>query len=453
MAINPAHPQNSREFSAGSRASVRPTSDREDRNGDDADQKVFVGYASTDSAPVLLDLFSLNRHTAILAGSGSGKSVTLRRIVEEAALLGVPAIVLDTNNDLARLGQQWPEIPPSWNGNDTAKAQKYHENVEVIIWTPLLSRGNPLTLAPIPDFNVIKDEPDELRKAVLMVASSLKPYAIPGGGQTAALREGILTNALHYFAAHGAGTLDDFITLLSELPDDAGANITDAAAHAQKMADQLRSAIAINPLLATSGPTLDPSTLLSGSSGKTRISVINLSGLPSDEQKQSFVNQLAMILFTWIKKRPASADRPLQGLLVMDEAQNFVPSQRSVASKTSMISLTQQGRKYGLGLIFATQAPKGIDHQIILNCTTQMIGKANSPTAIDAAQELLRNKGGGGDDVARLGRGQFYLHTEGFPKPLKIQAPLCLSHHPETPPSEEEVVILAQRSRNADSVN
>jgi Helicase HerA, central domain len=53
----------------------------------------------------------LTRHTAIFAGSGSGKTVLLRRIVEEAALLGIPAIVLDTNNDLARLGEAWPTRP------------------------------------------------------------------------------------------------------------------------------------------------------------------------------------------------------------------------------------------------------------------------------------------------------------------------------------------------------
>ena len=53
----------------------------------------------------------LMRHVAIIAGSGSGKTVLLRRIVEEAALLGIPAIVLDTNNDLARLGDKWPNQP------------------------------------------------------------------------------------------------------------------------------------------------------------------------------------------------------------------------------------------------------------------------------------------------------------------------------------------------------
>jgi hypothetical protein len=53
----------------------------------------------------------LPRHTAILAGSGSGKTVLLRRIIEEAALIRIPAIVLDTNNDLVLLGRAWPQPP------------------------------------------------------------------------------------------------------------------------------------------------------------------------------------------------------------------------------------------------------------------------------------------------------------------------------------------------------
>ena len=59
-------------------------------------------------SPETLPADLLSRHVAIIAGSGSGKTVLLRRIVEEAALLGIPAIVLDTNNDLARLGDKWP---------------------------------------------------------------------------------------------------------------------------------------------------------------------------------------------------------------------------------------------------------------------------------------------------------------------------------------------------------
>ena len=40
--------------------------------------------------------------------------------------------------------------------------------------------------------------------------------------------------------------------------------------------------------------------------------MISLIGLASDDQRQSFVNQLQMALFAWIKRNPAG-DRPLGG--------------------------------------------------------------------------------------------------------------------------------------------
>ena len=72
---------------------------------------VPVGRSDTHQRDVHVPLESLRKHTVVFAGSGSGKTVLIRRLVEECALHGVSAIVLDPNNDLARLGDPWPEPP------------------------------------------------------------------------------------------------------------------------------------------------------------------------------------------------------------------------------------------------------------------------------------------------------------------------------------------------------
>ena len=162
--------------------------------------------------------------------------------------------------------------------------------------------------------------------------------------------------------------------------------------------------------------------------------------------QQKFVNQLAMTLFTWIKKNPPSGGVP-SGLLIIDEAKDFVPSGKSVPSKNNLNRLAAQARKYGLGLLFATQAPKSIDHNIVANCSTLLVGKTNSPAAIAAVQQLLIDKGGPGNDVAKLATGNFYLSTSAHPKPIKIATSLCLSHHPATPPDENGVLERARRNR------
>jgi DNA helicase HerA-like ATPase len=176
---------------------------------------------------------------------------------------------------------------------------------------------------------------------------------------------------------------------------------------------------------------------------KTRVSVINLAGLGSGEAQQSFVNQLQMTLFTWIKRHPSQTGR----IYVLDEAQNFAPSQAGTACKQSTRSLAAQARKYGLGMIFATQQPRGIDNAIVSNCTTHFYGRVASPAAIHAVEELMATKGGAADDIGRLKSGEFYFSTEGFVRPVKIKTPLCLSWHPATAPTAEEVVRKAAEKR------
>lgn len=201
-------------------------------------------------------------------------------------------------------------------------------------------------------------------------------------------------------------------------------------------------------MLKPGGNPLDPALLLrSSASGKTRVSVINLAGLANLEAQQQFVNQLAMTLFSWIKRNPARDGAMLTGLLVIDEARDFIPSGKAVASTDSLKRLAAQGRKYGLGMIFATQAPKSIDHNVIANCQTQVYGRASSPAAIDVIVEQIKLRGGGGADVASLGKGEFYVHGEGMGACVKVATPMCLSHHGTSPPDEGGVLERAKRSR------
>ncbi|WP_017326323.1 helicase HerA domain-containing protein [Synechococcus sp. PCC 7336] len=398
-----------------------------------------------------LKVENLTKHAVVLAGSGSGKTVLVKRLVEEAALMGIPSIVIDCANDLARMGDRWPTHPESWRNEDDRKEAQYCQQAEVVVWTPGREDGNPLNLEPIPDLAAVARDPSELNRAADMARDTLQEIVAPGNSQTAILKRGILKAALEYFAKDGGGNLTDFVELLSELPPEAGGGIAKADKKARDMADTLRAEILNNPLLRHSGSALDPAILfgLNSQSGKTRISIVNFVGLSGLNAQQQFLNQLSMTLFTWIKKNPAPADQSLRGLLVIDEAKDFIPSQRTSPCKDNINRLAAQARKYGLGLVFATQAPKSIDHNIVANCSTQFYGRANSPAAIAAIKEQLNQRGGGGHDLARLAKGQFYVVGETIATPTKIQAPLCLSYHPQSPLDELEVLARAKVHRKS----
>jgi len=390
---------------------------------------------------------ALVRHAVIRAGSGGGKTVLLKRMVEEAALLGIPSILIDPANDLAQMGDAWPADPPgSWLPEDAERARRYHAQTEVVIWTPGRSAGRPLQLAPLPDLAAAADDEDQLNTAVAMAASTLEEHAITGSSETAKKKQGVLAAALRYFARHGGGNLDAFIGLLADLPIEAGGDITGSARLAASMADGLRAALQTNPLLQGGENTIDPALLFGLGADHTRISVISLIGLPTPAAQQSFVNQLAMTLFSWIKQHPSAGLHGLTGLFVIDEAKDFLPAVATTPSKQSLMQLAAQARKYGLGLILATQNPKDLDYKAVAQFSTQFFGKANAPQVIDFIRGLIAEKGGSGDDIGRLQKGQFYMISEGIAAPIRVAIPMCLSYHPEGKPLTEDEVLARARS-------
>ncbi|MGM1065379.1 helicase HerA domain-containing protein [Saccharothrix sp. Mg75] len=427
--------------SAASHQETRPPPSRAS-----GEQPSPTGIALGMDGEVRVELESLRKHVMIFAGSGSGKTVLLRRIVEECALRGVSAIVLDPNNDLARLGDAWPQAPADWRPGDARSADEYLGSTEVVVWTPGRAGGRPMSFNPLPDFAGVLDDEDEFTASVEAAVARLVPHARVGGAtKTAARGQAVLREAMAHYARKGGRDLSEFIGVLADLPDGVS-KLTTARATAADLAETLRAAMVNDPLLGGRGEPTDPDLLLTPTPGKrARISVISFVGLPSDEQRQGFTSQLQLEVFAWVKRHPA-VDRPLGGLLVMDEAQTIAPSGTATASTRSTILLASQARKYGLGLVFATQAPKGVHNQVTGNATTQFYGRLNTPAQVAAATEMARAKGSSVGDISRLERGWFYVTGEDFGF-RRMRAPLCLSHHPPSPLRLEEVLDRARDGR------
>jgi hypothetical protein len=253
----------------------------------------------------------------------------------------------------------------------------------------------------------------------------------------------VLREALHWYGRQPSPTLRGFFAVLSDLPDGVSV-IANAGERAAELSQNLRAATVNDPMFGGDGTPADPGLLLTPSDGyRARVSVISMVGLSDGTQREGFVNQLQMALFAWIKRNPAG-DRPLGGLLVMDEAQNFAPSGRTTVATRSTLALSSQARKYGLGLVYATQAPRGLNPNIPGNAATQFFGLLNSPVQIAVAKEMARVKGGLVPDISRLRAGNFYAALEGSAF-QKITTPWCLSHHPNSPLTTEEVLELARQ--------
>ncbi len=401
----------------------------------------------TSALSVPLEL--LEKHVVVLAGAGSGKTVLLKRIVEEAALRNVPSIVLDGANDLAALGDHWPVAPADWAPEDVQLAERYHQEVDQIIWTPGNASGNPLRLELLPDLTSTLDDPSELESAITMVSGALAEILKLGPSAKDQNKRGILRKSLRFYVEQGGAGLLKYIELLADLPPQAALGIDRETSLARELSDRLRVLEEIDPMISDAGEVLDPAILFGDDAPRpnTRVSVINLGALGTLETQQRFVGQLATTLFVWIKKHPKPPRRALRGLLIIDEAKDLVPARNSTPCKESLVRLAAQARKYHLGVVFATQNPREIDNAIIGNCSTQFYGKASSPAAIQTIREQLAARGGSGEGIGRLEKGVFYVFNAdaGMRVPEKVSIPLCLSHH--HPLDGDEVLERATESR------
>ncbi len=396
---------------------------------------------------VELPLAALTRHVLIRAGSGGGKTVLLKRLVECAAIEGVPSIVLDPGNDLAFLGDAWPAPPPGWLPDDAARAATYQERARVVVWTPGRGSGRPLAFSPLPAFSDVQDDPDEFEAAVQMAAGSLYGPTGASKGATAKIKEGLLAEAIRHFARAGGKTLALLVEFLRNLPPEAQAGIAKATKLATDMADTLQGSLLGSKTLLPDSSGSDPSQLLGVGEPKTQISVISLAGLSeANDERLVFVNQLAVALFTWIRKHPAPESGRVRGLLVIDEARDFIPSVRSTPCKDSLMRLAAQARKYGFGLLLATQNPTDIDHKASGQCATQFFGRAASPNVVSVLREAIEERGGSAGDLTQMEKGQFYFWSaESHKIPSKVQVPMCLSHHPDGKTLSEAEIL--ERSR------
>jgi hypothetical protein len=403
---------------------------------------ITIGTTVRGGRPFTVAAKLLREHTVVVGATGSGKTVLVKRIIEQCALRGVSAIVLDTNDDLAWLGDPWPSPPEGWTDEQEREARRYFADTDVTVWTPGLNRGRPISFHPLPDFGPVLGDEDDFERLLTSTVTALAPQARVRGDSARALQQlGVLRRALEWYVRDGGKTLAGFIELLAEPPG--GIVNSRTSRFAVQMADTLEAAMETDPLFGESGAPADPGVLLTPPPGKSaRISVVSFVGL-SGEGRARFVSRLQAALFSWFKAHPAG-DRPLGGLLVMDEAQDFVPSGGSNPSTESTIELIRQIRKYGLGIVLASQAPKGIHNQAIGNTANQFIGRLTVEAQIKAAEAMAQSRNAVLDNLGGLPRGTFYATGEGTTF-SKIQVPICLSHQ-AGPLREDEVVERAHRN-------
>ena len=433
---------------------VRPDPAPADTYTPDLDIHLPLGFsleAQTPRKVISLPSAALLRHTMILAGAGRGKTALVRRLVEEAALAGLPCLVLDTDGRMTRLDQPWPKPVDGWAPGDRTRAEQYFQKTEVKIWTPGRPEGPALDLPLWPDpasFKVGSAGGEEaLEQAVLLGLDNLLELFIEGRSYRFRKKRQVLHSALRYLALNGGPDLPDLLRLLAEAPAEAIGRSKAAAKLARELAEALEAHLKENGVPAVEGPYFDPGEFFGRreNSDPTRISVISLAGLPDVDTGRRFFGRLAAALFGWLEMKGAAGRHGLRGLLVIEEVKDLCSADKTNVGRETLARLAAQGTRCGLGLLLATQEPRDVDLVTVAHFGNWLLGSANSPQSLKIIRRALGDLGGPSREVARLQPGQFYAASPGFiSTPGKIRAPMCLSLHPGQEPTLEELPANAR---------
>ena len=446
---------------------------------------MFLGRRRDNDEPVDIKSTVLARHAAMLGSTGSGKTVMAKALIEEAALAGIPALIIDPQGDLARLALGGDASTIEAKGEDAARMRKLMESTEVRIWTPLRSKGLPLCIDPFhaPPADL---DPEEAITAWDMVAAgftslagydvekaqgkTIKPYlyeVLVQGTRVGldvtdfqslsrVVREPHDAFLRHLYPECFAEPDEEFEGEAPQLPPwtvvagDHG--LTDFEERLPKatryeLARRLSAfSSGVNQLLFSNGVPINIDAFTEPAvPGKVPLNIVYLNTIQDENQKQYFVQELSRELYDWmLTQQPAEGELKL--LFFMDEVAPYLPPHpRNPPAKDLIKLIFKQARKYGVACVLATQNVSDVDYKILAQANTTFVGRFTQPQDVEKVRHLLKESGSDVDLVGQLptlGPGQFQVVAPDVDEnPFPLQCRWLYTDH-GAPLSEDQVEEL-----------
>ncbi len=414
--------------------------------------------------PLQYDPADLTTHAVVTGMTGSGKTGLCIALMEEAALQGVPAILIDPKGDLTNLLLHFPDLAPqdfqpwldpemarragksveqastdaalAWRnglaewGIDHERMLALKNAAEFAIYTPGSDAGIPVSVlsslaAPGLDWASNREILTERISSTVMAILGLVGF---DNIDPIRSREHILLSNIFQAAWSRNKSLDltELILQIQTPPfDKLGAFPVDAFFPAK---DRMELALQVNNILAAptfdlwrTGQTLDVASLLFTPEGRPRHSVFYLAHL-SDAERMFFVTILFSAVETWMRTQSGAAS--LRALLYMDEIFGYLPPVAVPPSKQPLLRMLKQARAFGLGLVLATQNPVDVDYKALSNAGTWFIGKLQTDQDKQRLLDGLESAASGTLDratidklISGLGKRVFLMQNVHTPPP------------------------------------
>lgn len=416
---------------------------------------LLLGHAKGLTAGlVTVDPAELKQHVAFLGGPGSGKTTAALSLIEQLLLRGVPAILLDRKGDLCRYADPDAFAPAAadprlFAGTHAERLAGFRAAVDVRLYTPGATEGRPLAIPVVPEGLAQLSTADREQTAGYAAAAlgGMIGYKPRGPDQ---VLQAILAKAIEVLAGVAPNrpvTVDALQALVQDLdPALLSAVGGYEPKHYKKLAQDLLTLKLHNGrLLAAGGDPLDIDALLgrgaAAAAGKVRLTIVNTQFLGSPGAVDFWVAQFLMALDRWRTRSPSDH---LQAVVLLDEADLYLPAVRQPATKAPLESLLRRARSAGLGIMLATQSPGDFDYRCRENVRAWVVGRVKEQVGLNKLKPMFADARL--DAAARLPgqeTGEFHMLREGRVVALKAERSLVETR--QVP--EQRVLELARPAR------
>ena len=363
---------------------------------------------------ILYDSKDLVTHAVCVGMTGSGKTGLCIDLIEEAAIDGVPSILIDPKGDLCNLlltfpnlaageflpwvnpddarqkglsidqyatqqAEMWTKGLASW-GEDSTRIQRLKAAADFKIYTPGSNAGIQVSILKsfaAPDPAVIDDSEMMQQRVSTTVTSLLSLVGIDADPFQS--REHIfLSNIIDMTWRNGQDL--DLAALIQQVqtPPISKIGVLDLESF-YPTKERFSLVLALNNLLASpgfnswmEGEPLDIGRILYTPEGKPRVSIFSIAHL-GDAERMFFVALLMNQILSWMRTQPGTTS--LRAIIYMDEIFGYLPPIGNPPSKLPMLTLLKQARAFGVGILLATQNPVDLDYKALSNAGTWLIGR------------------------------------------------------------------------------
>lgn len=422
--------------------------------------------------PLLYDARDLTTHAVIVGMTGSGKTGLGIGLIEEAAIDGIPVLVIDPKGDMGNLALTFPDLEASdfepwidqgeaersglgrqgyaakqaesWraglaaSGQGPDRIERLRRAATVSVYTPGSVAGRPISILrsfAAPGTAVLADR-DLLSERLSATATGL--LSLLGQNTDPLGREHVLITTIleQAWRAGSDVSLAGLVHAVQEPPfRQVGVMDLETVFPSR---DRTRLAMALNNLLAapsfeawTKGAPLDVQELLYEPDGKPRIAVVTLSHL-SEAEREFFMTLLLSEVVAWTRSQ--SGTTSLRALVYIDELFGFLPPVAEPPTKKPLLTLLKQARAFGVGLALSTQNPVDLDYKALSNAGTWFIGRLQTERDKKRLIDGLKGASGTADTsalealIGALPKRTFLMNSVHEKQPVAFQTRWVMSY-------------------------